>query len=144
MMRVRFTLKGVPQAIAYVLALVLVWATAAYAQSAADQYGTPTPPLGPAAGEPATILEDTDGVLNPGDALLIPGDFTVADGASMVLEDSDSTQGTLIDGDNAEITAGEEGLEVGTTGDPINVTGGNGTLETTGLTVAATTGISSP
>jgi hypothetical protein len=143
MMRIRFTLKGVTQAIAYALVLVLVWATATYAQSAADQYGTPTPPSGPAAGAPATILKDTDGVINAGDALLIPGNFTVADGASIVLGDSDDTQGTLIDGVNAEITAGEEGLEVDVSGDPINVAGGSGTLETTGLTVVATTGISS-
>lgn len=63
----------------------------------------------------------------------------VADGASVTLQDSDGTQGTLIDDVNAVITEGS--IVITVTDDPINVSGGNGVLNTEGLFVVATTGI---
>jgi len=46
----------------------------------------------------------------------------------------------MIDGGNAEITEGS--IIIAVTGEPANVNGGNGVLNTKGLFVVATTGIS--
>lgn len=122
------------------VALTVVWAGTAQAQSAGDQYDTPVSPSGPAAGETATVQSD-DGVVGPGDVIIIPGDFVIAEGASVTLQDSDGTQGTLIDGQNAEIVEGS--IVITVTDSPIiNVAGANGVLNTDGLFVVATTGIS--
>lgn len=123
------------------MALALVWAGAAHAQSAGDQYGIPVSPSGPAAGLPVTVQGDTNGIVGPGDVLIIEGDYVIADGASVTLQDSDGTQGTLIDGQNATIVEGS--IIITVTDNPIiNVPGANGVLNTDGLFVVATTGIS--
>lgn len=121
------------------LATVLLSSAAIAQQSADDQYAAPTPPSGPAAEAQCTVSNDTDGVVNVGDVITCAGDFDVSEGASVVLQDTDGTQGTFVDGDNAEITEGS--LVISVTADPINVAGGNGVLNTEGLFVIATTGI---
>lgn len=131
--RIRLALAFMAAAI-----LALTWSPVALAQQD-DQYGGTIAPSGPAAGEPATVEGDDDGVVGPGDVIIIPGDFVVSEGASVTLEDSDGTQGTLIDGQNANITEGSIVIEV--TGEPVGVAGGNGVLNTDGLFVVATTGI---
>lgn len=118
--------------------LALAWAPAAVAQQD-DQYDGTVAPSGPAAGETATVQGDEDGVVGPGDTIIIPGDFVVSEGASVTLQDSDGTQGTLIDGQNAEITEGSIIIQV--TDFPVGVVGGDGVLDTDGLFVVATTGI---
>lgn len=120
----------------------LCWASGAYAQSADDQYAQPVSPAGPGAEQPATVENDEgdDGVVGPGDVIVIPGEYVVADGASVTLQDADGTQGTFVDGVNAVITEGSIIIEV--TDDPIiNVPGANGVLNFEGLFVVATTGI---
>lgn len=129
-----------PIALALAVAIMLSVASIAGAQSADDQYGTPVAPAGPLAGEPVTVLNDTDGVVGPGDVLVIEGDYVIADGASVTLQDSDGTQGTLIDDQNAVITEGSVVITV-TDFPIINVPGANGVLNTDGLFVVATTGI---
>lgn len=133
-------IPGISWVLAFVAAtmLALAWAPAAIAQQD-DQYDGTVAPSGPAAGETATVLGDDDGVVGPGDTIVIEGDFVVTEGASVTLEDSDGTQGTLIDGQNAEITEGSIIIQV--TGFPVGVVGGNGVLNTDGLFVVATTGI---
>lgn len=126
-------------ALLFALASVLTLAAAANAQSADDQYGTPTSPEGPAAGSQCEVQNDTDDVVNEGDVVVCEGDFTVSEGSSVVLQDSDGTQGTFVDGQNAEVSSGSLIIEVA--GDPINVVGGNDVLNTEGLFVVATTGI---
>ncbi len=142
MKRTVFAPFGVSRIVGFALAMVLalVWGTAAHAQSADDQYGTPTSPSGPLSGESVSVLNDTDGVANAGDVLLIEGDFTIAEGSSVTLQDADGTQGTLIDGVNAQIVEGSVRMTL--TGDPVNVSGGDGVLGTDGLTAVASTGIS--
>lgn len=123
------------------VAAALIWATVAHAQIIQDdQYDTPAAPSGPAAGLSVTVLGDTDGVVNEGDLLVIEGNFSVSGGSSAVLQDSDGTQGTFVDGENSEITEGS--IEIAVTGEPANVNGGNGVLNTEGLFVVATTGVS--
>lgn len=122
------------------VALTFMWAGAVHAQSADDQYGQPVAPSGPAAGAQCVVPDDTDGVVGPGDTVICEGDYTVSDGSSVVLQDSDNTQGTFVDGENSEITTGSLIIEV--LGDPLNVAGGNDVLNTEGLFVVATTGIS--
>lgn len=134
------------RAVAFLIAVAvaLVWGGMAHAQeSSDDQYGGAVAPSGPLVGFLVQVLNDAlpAGVVGPGDVLIIPGDFNVADGASITLQDSDGTQGTLIDGQNANITEGSVRIEV--TGSPvINAAGENGELNTDGLFVVATTGIS--
>lgn len=126
----------------FVLAVsaALIWAGAAGAQqSADDQYEPPTAPSGPAAESQCTVPNDTDGVVNAGDRIVCEGNFDVSSGSSVVLQDGDGTQGTFIDGTNANITEGN--LLISVTGAPINVSGGNGVLNTEGLFVVATTGV---
>lgn len=136
-------ISSLPLVIAMMLAMALLLSVAsrANAQAADDQYGEPVAPSGPAAGEPVTVLNDTDGVVGPGDVLVIEGEYDVADGASVTLQDSDATQGTLIDDVNAVITEGSIIITV-TDWPIINTPGANGVLDTDGLFVVATTGIS--
>lgn len=124
--------------IAFVAALS--WSAVAQAQSADDQYDEPVAPSGPAAEAECSVSGDTDGVVNAGDTVVCAGEYVIVEGASVTLEDSDGTQGTFIDGQNAEITEGS--LIIDVAGDPLNVVGGNEVLNTEGLFVVATTGIS--
>lgn len=126
----------------FVLAMLvaLAWSGAAGAQqSADDQYEPPTAPSGPAAESQCTVPNDTNGVVDAGDQIACEGNFDVSSGSSVVLQDGDGTQGTFIDGNNANITEGS--LLISVTGAPINVSGGNGVLNTEGLFVVATTGV---
>jgi hypothetical protein len=137
-MRVHFPGLRWATGLALAALVALALAPAARAQQE-DQYGATEAPEGPAAGEPATVEGDDDGVVGPGTVIVIDGDFEVSEGASVTLQDSDGTQGTLIDGENAEITEGSIIIEV--TADPVGVVGGDGVLNTDGLFVIATTGI---
>jgi hypothetical protein len=82
-----------------------------------------------------------DGVFGVGDYVEYEGEFDVASGASVVIDDADGTQGTFIDGVNATITDGS--IRVEATGDPLNVAGGNGVLnDTVCNSIVTSTGIS--
>jgi len=130
------------------VATALVCATVAGAQvpgaaSADEAYPTLEAPSGPVAGTTCLDVSSGDGLLNAGDIVTYPGDFSVAPGASVVIEDADFTQGTLIDGTNAEISELEGGIEIVVTGDPLNVVGGDGVLSDDVCdSIVATTGIS--
>lgn len=128
---------------AVAIVLALTWTVTAQAQSFKAQYGDRVAPSGPAAGAECTSLQSDDGLLNAGDTVSFEGSFTVAPGASLVLEDSDKTQGTLIDGENAEISAGDNGnIELLVTGAPLNPVGGDGVLSSDVCnSVGTTTGI---
>ncbi len=129
---------------ALALALALVCATGASAQSFRGQYERPTAPSGAAAGMSCTFVESNDDVLNAGDTILYPGDVSVAQGASVILDDADGSQATLIDGQNVEITGTVTGgIRIVVTGDPLNVAGGDGVLNDTVCdSIVASTGIS--
>ncbi len=140
-------------AVAFAMAFALVWSTAAHAQasgagkakgkSADDQYERQASPAGPAAGASCSFIDSTDGVLHSGDTVTFPGDFSVAPGASVILDDADGTQGTLIDGENATISGDGSNIEITVTGDPVNVSGGNGELsDEVCNSIVATTGVS--
>lgn len=116
-------------ALAVALALILTTAADAQTQSFQAQYGEPVAPSGPAAGAECTSIQSEDGLLNAGDSVSFGSGFSVAPGASLVLEDADGTQGTLIDKENAEISAGENGnIELLLTRPPLNVVGGDGVV----------------
>lgn len=117
----------------------LMWTGVAAAQSAGDQYAAPTSPTGPATGAQCTVAGDTDGVVNAGDTITCAGDYQISGGASVVLQDADGTRGTFVDGQNATITEGS--IDIAVKADPFDVNGGNGVLNTKGLFVVATTGI---
>lgn len=122
------------------LALALAGAAVASAQQSSDgQYGAPASPSGPAANAQCTVAGDTDNVVNAGDEITCAGNFSVSAGSSATLQDSDNTQGTFLDGDNADITEGS--LDIAVTGNPANVNGGNRGLNTDGLFVVTTTGV---
>jgi LPXTG-motif cell wall-anchored protein len=128
--------------LALAIAVLLFWSVPANAQAADDQYAEPVSPSGPAAGLAVTVEDnDGNGIISPGDVIIIPGEYDVADGASVTLQDADGTQGTLIDDVNAVITKGSVVIEV-TDWPIINVPGENGVLDIEGLFVVATTGIS--
>lgn len=127
-------------ALAVAVVVALSWSAVAGAQSADDQYDEPVAPTGPAAEAQCSVSGDTDGVVNSGDVVACAGDYVIAEGASVTLQDSDGTQGTFIDGQNAEITEGS--IIIAVAGDPLNVVGGNVVLNTEGLFVVATTGVS--
>jgi len=118
----------------------LCWSAVAHAQPADDQYAAPASPSGPATSAQCTVSGDTDGVVNAGDQVICEGEYDVADGASVTLQDADGTQGTFVDGINAVITEGSIVIRV-TDAPIINVPGANGVLDTEGLFVVATTGI---
>lgn len=111
----------------------------AQTQSADAQYASPTAPSDPAADARCTVSGYTDGRVKAGDVITCAGSFDIASGASVILQDADGTQGTFVDGQNATITEGSIVIDV--SDDPINVSGGNGILNTDGLFVVATTGI---
>lgn len=136
----RVQIHGIRWVLAFIAAamLALSWAPSAIAQQG-DQYGGTVAPSGPAAGAQCTVAGDTDGVVNSGDTVACVGEFDISEGASVTLEDSDGTQGTFVDGENANITEGSIIIEV--TGEPAGVVGGNEVLNTDGLFVVATTGI---
>jgi len=118
----------------------LCWSAVAHAQPADDQYAAPASPSGPATSAQCTVSGDTDGVVNAGDQVVCEGEYDVADGASVTLQDADGTQGTFVDGVNAVITEGSIVIRV-TDAPIINAPGANGVLDTEGLFVVATTGI---
>lgn len=130
--------------IALAAAFALVWATAAQAQSFEVQYGDPEAPAGGLSGTSCTYVDSTDGLLNAGDVVEYRGDYSISQGASVVIDDSDETLGTFIDGRNAEISQGSggSGIEIAVTGDPINVSGGDGVLsDKVCNSIVASTGI---
>ncbi len=130
--------------IALAAAFALVWATVAQAQSFEVQYGDPEAPAGSLSGTSCTNIQSTDGLLNAGDVVEYRGDYSISSGASVVIDDSDGTLGTFIDGRNAEISQGSggEGIEVVMTGDPINVSGGDNVLsDKVCNSIVASTGI---
>lgn len=116
--------------LAVAVACALLLATVAQAQSFKDQYGDPEAPSGDMSGMSCTFvqIQSEDGSFNAGDVVEYPGDFSVSDGASVVIDDSDGTLGTFIDGRNAEISETSDGVRIAATGDPINVSGGDGVL----------------
>jgi hypothetical protein len=85
-------------------------------------------------------MESSDNLLNAGDRVVFPGKFKVAPGASVILDDADGTQSTLVDGRNARISGG--GISVLVTGNPSNVVGGNGVAnDSVCNSIVATTGV---
>jgi hypothetical protein len=129
--------------LAFAAAAALSCTTVAHAQTSAEgQYAKPTAPSGPAAGLQSCGAGD-GGQLGAGSTIVFPGDFSIASGASVVVQDADGTQGTLIDGQNASIT-GNGGIRVEVTGDPTNVSGGDGVLNGGAgcNSIVATTGVS--
>lgn len=125
MTKVNFRVSSGLWAISIVLAAALVLSASAQAQ----QYLEPQPSSGAGAGTTCSVVESDDGSLNEGDFVEYPGDFAVAPGAVVVLDDADGTQGTLRDGVNAEIAGdGEGNIEISVTGDPESVSGGDGAL----------------
>ncbi len=99
---------------------------------------------GPLAGAPTVTLDrDGDGFT---DQILIERNCTFRDGASLVLQDDDGTQGLFIDGENVRLQKIQGTLVLGGVppGEPINpfeIRGGDGTLDGGGLTVATSTDI---
>ena len=131
--------------IALAAAFALVGATVAQAQSFEVQYGEPEAPAGGLAGTSCTDVQSEDSLLNAGDVVEYRGDYSISSGASVVINDSDGTQGTFIDGRNAEISesSGVSGLRIAVTGDPINVSGSDGVLsDRVCNSIVASTGIS--
>lgn len=63
----------------FLMLLMLVWTTAAYAQSAGDQYGSPTKPVGPIA-HVVSVLPDTGGP-----TLLVVAGVLVVGGTGLAL-----------------------------------------------------------
>ena len=130
-----------------VTVFALAYAPVALAQSpgtssGSGQYGKPSAPSGPLGGTACASSGAGDGVVNTGDVFTFPGSVAVSSGASMVLQDFDGTQGTLIDGKNANITSANGSLKVAVTGEPVNVFGGNGTLSDNGCKMlVASTGV---
>lgn len=126
-------------------ALLLLAATStAFAQSAKNQYGERQTPSGPVAGLSCVTLESEDDLLNAGDFVSFGSGFSVAPGASIIIEDADGTQGLLVDGDNADISEGDGGsIDVVVTGAPTAIVGGDGAMSSAVCnSVVTTTGIS--
>lgn len=137
--------------VAVAMAFAFVFSTVAGAQSPGmrsmdDAY--PEDPsssaAGAAAGGSCLYVRSSDDLFNKGDAAGYPGAFSVAPGASLVLDDADGSLGTFIDGENAQISERRGGgIAVAVTGNPINVGGGNGELNSTVCdSIVASTGIS--
>ena len=130
--------------IALATAFALVWATVAQAQSFRVQYGEPEAPAGGLAGTSCMYVQSEDGLLNANDVIEYRGDYSISSGASVVVDDSDGTLGTFVDGRNAEISEsrGGNGIRIAVTGDPINVSGGDGVLsDRVCNSIVASTGI---
>jgi hypothetical protein len=97
----------------------------AQVQQAQQQVGpaaAPSPPRGPLAGAKVLVSgSDAGDTIENGDTLRINGDYQVEEGASITIEDADGTQGTFVDGRNADITETEDGIRIEVTGKPIGV-----------------------
>lgn len=137
--------------LAVTLAIALTYVGIANAQtepqaSGSDgQYERLVAPSGPAAGDVCGVVEDNNdnGLFDEGDLVAYPGDFSVAPGSSVVIDDEDGTQGTFVDGENAEITGENGNIVISATGNPLNVVGGNGELSAMVCnSVVTTTGVS--
>ena len=76
-----FAVSATARSIGVIIAVMfmLIWATAAYAQSADDQYGSPTESSGPVA-HAVNVLPDTGGPL-----LLVAGGVLVIGGTGVAL-----------------------------------------------------------
>jgi hypothetical protein len=86
----------------------------------------------------------TAGEVDVGDVLLISGGFDIAANGtiSVTLEGGDGTQGTFTHTDNADVAVTQEGdLRIAVTGEPINENGGIGVLDTAGLVVDGSQGV---
>jgi len=130
--------------IALATAFALVWATVAQAQSFEVQYGGAEAPAGGLAGTSCIYVQSGDGLLNDGDVVEYRGGYSISSGASVVIDDSDGSLGTFIDGRNAQISEGSggDGIRIAVTGDPINVSGGDGVLsDRVCNSIVASTGI---
>ena len=104
-------------------------------------------PSGPLAGTGVgTLSTDPDREV---EIITIPRtDCTFLEDASFVLQDEDGTQADFIDNDNVQISAVPEGLGVVSSAGaqeadivPLNERGGDGVLDTGGLTIATSAGI---
>jgi len=98
---------------------------------------------GPLAGtETVTLDTDEDGST---DRIIIRRDCIAKQGASVVLQDDDGTQGTFIDDENVQITESNDRLVIESSPPgPIgafDIRGGDDTLDGGGLTVATSTDI---
>jgi LPXTG-motif cell wall-anchored protein len=106
-----------------------------------------TEPSGPLAGTAVdTISADADGKIEK--IIILRPDCTATQGASLVVEDDDGTQGALIDDRNVRITEIPEGLKVTSNRahpnadmKALNVRGGDKVLDNGGLTVVTSTDI---
>jgi hypothetical protein len=106
-----------------------------------------TQPSGPLAGTTVhTISTDQDGKVEI--IKILRPDCTARKGASLVLQDDDGTQGDFIDNHNVRISEIPKGLKVKSNrADPhanieaLNVRGGDGVLDSGGLTIVTSTDI---
>lgn len=143
----------IPYIVIWISALVLTVASAlfytatAFAQppgtrSVEFQYQKLQAPPGPMVGETlCNRSNNPDGTANPGDTFTLPSGFAISPGASITLRDRGGTQGTLIDGENAEIT---DGTNITVTARPMSVSGGDGRLSDEACEeIVASTGIAS-
>ena len=94
---------------------------------------------GPLAGLAAAIDANGNGTLEIGEILTLAGSFSFEPGACITFIDGDSTIGTICDGGNGTFTTGSLIVEV--TGAPSNVSGGDGVLDDSNLTVFASSGV---
>lgn len=107
------------------------------------QYAKLVAPSGPAAGAQCGLIESADDLLNTGDLVTYSGDFSVAPGASVIVDDEDGTQGTFVDGKNAAIAGNNGDIVIRVTGNPLNVVGGDGVLSAMVCnSIVSTTGVS--
>jgi len=146
-MKVAHKPMGVRLILSSTLGLLLTFGltAVAYAQTPFDtQYGDPAG-SGNSEKMSCSKVVSSDDLLNAGDKVTYPGNFSVSPGSSVVLDDADGTQGTLIDGKNAQISESSGNIVVSVTGDPINVGGGStGALDDTVChSIVSSTGISS-
>ncbi len=101
--------------------------------------GEPASPSGPLAGANVDVRGGDDGnEIDRGDELRIKGDYEVRSGASITIEDDDGTQGTFVDGRNANIVETDYGIRIDVTGAPIGVNGRDETLGESGDVEAVT------
>lgn len=123
--------------IALMAVVAALWAPSAGAQ---DTHEAQLPGPNNADGIPVDVVAG-EGELGAGDVLHVPGDYVPAEGASITLADEDGTTGTLTDADNATLVPGAAGIGVMVEGEPTEVTGGDGSLHTTGLRAVSSNGI---
>jgi hypothetical protein len=82
-----------------------------------------------------------ESVVDAGDVLLIAGRYAVEEDASLTLKDADGTTGLLREGQNASITAEEDGLRVEVSENVLELSGGDGRLTLADLEVSDSEGI---